>query len=104
MRRTVTWAIAALVVIVLVVVVDLLRLRSPDRIHVFGRDYERGASHVTLDQADDRADGPLTVVQCLPVIGRCHRVAGPPRGRDVPTVILLRHAGRYAEYALEGGP
>jgi hypothetical protein len=65
------------------------------RIHVLGRDYDRGGSPMTL--ADVQALQPRATL-----VRGGHEVGG--RSPNQPTVIYVEAKGQYFEYSLEGGP
>jgi hypothetical protein len=69
----------------------------PSRVHVLGRDYDRGdGTPLTLSVAQRLEPGAFVVVSN----GRLITGHATPQ----PTVIFVRDHGHYYEYALSGGP
>jgi hypothetical protein len=69
----------------------------PDRVHVLGRDYDRGnAAPMSLTAV--REQSPSAVI-----VSHGKVIAGAS-GLYAPTVIFVKDGGSYYEYALSGGP
>jgi hypothetical protein len=69
----------------------------PDRVHVLGRDYDRGtAGPMTL--AAVREQSPSAVIVSH------GKVIGGTSGLYAPTVTFVKDGSSYYEYALSGGP
>ena len=70
----------------------------PGRVHVLGRDYDRGGTGPMSLTAVHARFGPS-----VPVVSHGKLVAGTA-GVYAPTVIFVKDGGGYYEYALSGGP
>lgn len=69
----------------------------PDRVHVLGRDYDRGTSTpLTLTAVHEQAPSAV-------IVSHGKVVTGTP-GAYAPTVIFVKDGSSYYEYALSGGP
>ena len=69
----------------------------PDRVHVLGRDYDRGSA-APMSLAAVHEQSPSAVI-----VSNGKVIAGAS-GLYAPTVIFVKDGGNYYEYALSGGP
>ena len=70
----------------------------PQRVHVLGRNYDRGNDGPLSLGAVHNHFGPSAVI-----LSHGKRIAGTT-GPYAPTVIFIKDGHRYYEYALSGGP
>ena len=69
----------------------------PDRVHVLGRDYDRGnAAPMSLTEVHQQTPSAV-------IVSHGKLIAGSS-GLYAPTVIFVKDGGKYYEYALSGGP
>ena len=69
----------------------------PGRVHVFGRNYDRG-NVAGMSLAEVHQQSPSAII-----VSHGKLVAGSS-GQSVPTVIFVKDGSKYYEYALSGGP
>lgn len=89
-----SWGVGALLALAVLVVGCSGR---PDRVHVMGRDYDRG-NVAPMSLAEVHQQTPSAVI-----VSHSKLIAGSS-GLYAPTVIFVKDGGKYYEYALSGGP